>query len=341
MTTAFATTPSHARHAQPGHIERPERLDAVLTLLRNDPAWEALHHLAPAAVDLETARLVHTDAYVKRFVEAAASRASLDADTYTTPSSVDVALESLGAVLAVTEAVLEGTVTNGFAATRPPGHHATPDRAMGFCLLSNVALAARWAEVHVGVERTLIVDFDVHHGNGTQDVFYADPNRLFMSVHQHPLYPGTGAADEIGTGRGEGATVNVPLPPRTDVQGYLEAFRRVFAPIAARFRPELILVSAGYDAHWRDPLATMYLDAQGLGLLVRELMEWADAYCDHRLVAVLEGGYHADALAQCVLASLQVLLDPTAEPADATGEAPQGTSDVRGLVQDIARLHNV
>ncbi|ARA92007.1 histone deacetylase [Rhodothermaceae bacterium RA] len=341
MTTAFATTPSHALHARPGHVERPERLDAVLTRLRADPAWDALQHVAPLPVDLDVTRLVHSDTYLRRLVEASREEAALDPDTYTTHASVAVALETLGAVLAVTQAVLEGRTACGFAATRPPGHHATPDRAMGFCLLSNVALAARWAEDHFGVERTLIVDFDVHHGNGTQEVFYEDPNVLFLSVHQHPLYPGTGAAGEVGHGRGEGTTVNVPLPPRTGRQGYLDAFRRLLEPVVARFRPEWILVSAGYDAHWQDPLGAMHLDAAAFGALMQEVMAWADAHSDGRLVAVLEGGYHADALADSVQTTVRMLLDPEAGARDAAADAPDDAVDVRGLIRDLAHLHGV
>lgn len=342
MTTALSFNPSHMRHYEPGHVERPERLAAIQARLSASSSWNRLQHVAPLLVDLEVARLVHRRAYIDRLQQALhRAPTRLDPDTYVQPDSLAVALEAVGALLAVTEVVLAGSADNGFAVIRPPGHHATPERAMGFCLLSNVAIAARWAQQTLGVERVVIVDFDVHHGNGTQEVFYEDPNVLFISIHQSPHYPGTGRMEEIGEGRGRGTTVNVPLPAYTGDAGYLEVFRRLLGPIVHRFRPEVLFVSAGYDAHWRDPLSAMQLTVAGYAQLVYELMEWADACCNGRLVAALEGGYDTEALALSVEASVVRLLDPMAEVNDLIGPAPHKTIDVRDLVYELCLLHKV
>jgi acetoin utilization deacetylase AcuC-like enzyme len=342
MTTAFAWNASHPVHAETGHIERPERLEAIRERLLTSSLWERLVHRQPLPVDWEIVRLVHRRPYIERLQQAAAhAPLRLDVDTYLQPGSLEAALEAVGALLAVTQAVVEGQVTNGFAAVRPPGHHATPDQAMGFCLFSNVAIATRWAQQTFGLERVAIIDFDVHHGNGTQEVFYEDPNVLFLSVHQFPHYPGTGRAEEIGAGRGRGTTVNVPLPAYTGDKGYLEAFRRLLGPVVRRFRPEVIFLSAGYDAHWRDPLGSMQLSVTGYAALVYEIMEWADAYCDGRLITTLEGGYDLEALSACVEATLTRLLDPTALVTDPLGPSPGEEVDVRDLLYELRLLHQV
>lgn len=204
-----------------------------------------------------------------------------------------------------------------------------------------MAIATRWAQQTFGLERVAIIDFDVHHGNGTQEVFYENPNVLFLSVHQFPHYPGTGRAEEIGAGRGRGTTVNVPLPAYTGDKGYLEAFRRLLGPVVRRFRPEVIFLSAGYDAHWRDPLGSMQLSVTGYAALVYEIMEWADAYCDGRLITTLEGGYDLEALSACVEATLTRLLDPTALVTDPLGPSPGEEVDVRDLLYELRLLHQV
>lgn len=342
MTTAFAWNATHTAHAETGHVERPERLEAIRERLTTAQLWDRLALQQPLPIDWEIVRLVHRRTYIERLQQAVAhAPLRLEVDTYLQPGSLEAALEAVGALLAVTQAVLEGRASNGFAAVRPPGHHATPDRAMGFCLFSNVAIATRWAQHTFGVERVAIVDFDVHHGNGTQEVFYEDPNVLFLSVHQFPHYPGTGRAEEIGAGRGRGTTVNVPLPAYTGDEGYLEAFRRLLGPVVRRFRPEVIFLSAGYDAHWRDPLGSMQLSVTGYAALVYELMEWVDACCDGRLVAALEGGYDLEALAACVEATLVRLQDPLAPIVDALGPSPHEAVDVRDLLYELRLLHHV
>ena len=308
MSTAFAWNENHVYHASAHHPERPERVEAIVEHLKSGPLWDRLVHVAPAEADRSHAELVHSPSYLDRLETATAYAARLDPDTYTTHRSLECAYASLGAALAVTEAVLDGRVDNGFAAARPPGHHATPDRAMGFCLLSNAAIAARWAQRAHGLERIAIVDFDVHHGNGTQDVFYEDGTVLYMSTHEWPLYPGSGSRDERGIGAGEGATINVPLPHGAGDAALLEAFEQEFAPAVASFRPELLIVSAGYDAHARDPLAGLTASTRGFSRLTHLLLDWADAHCGGRLVTVLEGGYDLEGLSSSAAATIAALL---------------------------------
>ena len=308
MNTAFSWNENHAGHVSTHHPERPDRLRAIIEHLQSNDVWRRLDHLPPLTATRDDAELVHSHAYIDRLETATAYGSRLDPDTYTTHRSLEAAYASLGSVLAVTEAVLEGRADNGMAASRPPGHHATPDRGMGFCLLSNAAIAARWAQVRFGIERVAIMDFDVHHGNGTQDVFYADPSVLYMSTHQWPLYPGTGAVDERGSGDAVGTTINVPLPSGAGDAALAAAFDRVLAPVVNDYRPQLVLLSAGYDAHWRDPLASMTATVDGFAGLIDRAMEWADASSDGRLVVVLEGGYDEDALAQSAHATIHRLL---------------------------------
>ena len=339
MPIAFTYNPDHAVHQKPGHVERPERLERLLEVIQADPVWATLTRLEAARATEADVRLVHAEAYWRRLQTAAeAGGAQLDPDTYMTSASLDVALQGLCGLLAVTRAVLEREAAHGFAAIRPPGHHACPDRAMGFCLLSNVAIAARWAQRHTDVRRIAIVDFDVHHGNGTQKVFYDDPDVLYLSIHQHPLYPGTGMARETGVGRGQGATANVPLPSGTGDAGYRHAFQQLFTPLVDRFGPELVLLSAGYDAHGLDPLGGMRLTTNGFGELVREVLGWADVHSRVGVVAVLEGGYHADALAQSVLATLQVMNDPDVRMDDPLGPSPLPERDVEDHLRAL-RAH--
>lgn len=322
MSTAFSWNEDHRYHASPNHPERPERLQAVLQRLQESDVWSRLSVLPPLQVDRTVAALVHTDAYLDRLETATAYAARLDPDTYTTHRSLQVASTSLGAVLAVTDAVLRGEAENGFAASRPPGHHATREHAMGFCLLSNAAIAARWAQERHGLERVAIVDFDVHHGNGTQDVFYDDPSVLYMSMHQSPLYPGTGSSAERGSGEGIGTTINAPLPPGAGDEAMMEALRNEFEPVVSEFRPELLIVSAGFDAHWRDPLADLRATTTGFAELTTALLGWASEFSGGKMVCVLEGGYDLEALSSSVVAVVSRLLDPSATVDDPLGPPP-------------------
>ena len=265
----------------------------------------------------EEIEAVHTPAYITKVrlaVERLRERAGEDADpvkfatdVYISPGSYTAATLAAGAPLVALDAIGEGRAHNGYALVRPPGHHARPAQAMGFCLFNNVAVAARYAQKRWGWQKVLIVDYDVHHGNGTQEMFYDDPDVVYFSTHQFPWYPGTGASTEMGEGAGEGATINVPLPPGSGWSVYDPIFRQVLWPVADRMKPDLVLLSAGFDAHWMDPLGDMRLCNADFSDLTLEVAEIADRYCDGRLVVVQEGGYHLDAVAQCMATTLVAL----------------------------------
>ncbi|HEX7602027.1 MAG TPA: histone deacetylase [Polyangiaceae bacterium] len=283
------------------HPERPERLRAARSAIARTPAtW------VPVPVrEARTEELlrVHDEAFVNHLESLRGTEGNLDPDTYYGVDSVRAARRAAGGVLAMVEAMIDGPVRTGVALPRPPGHHARPDRAMGFCLLNNVAVAAAHARA-MGVERVAIVDFDVHHGNGTQEMFYADPAVLYASLHQFPFYPGTGPAEEIGGGEGRGATVNVPLGSGGGDDVYRAAFERVILPVLEQFRPGLVLVSAGFDASARDPLAEMTLSGQAFGYMAQELAKVAARSAEGRLGLVLEGGYDLVALEEGLGAAL-------------------------------------
>jgi acetoin utilization deacetylase AcuC-like enzyme len=297
-----------AEHDWPGHPETEERLRAITARLRDDPLLSALP--TEQAQDADPAQLlaVHSDSLL-RIVERTAQSGGgwVDSDTYCTARSYDVALRAAGAAIRGVDAVCGGEAGAVFGLVRPPGHHATPDRPMGFCLFNNAAVAARYAQRQRGLQRVAVVDIDVHHGNGTQDIFYDDPSVLYCSLHQWPLYPGTGRAAETGVGRGAGATVNVPVPPRTTAAEWLAAFDERVLPALREHRPELIIVSAGYDAHRADPLAFVELETETYAAVAHRLGEVAGEYAGGRMVWLLEGGYDLHALADSVAATLTEL----------------------------------
>ena len=315
MSTGLYYSPRYLEHVAPEHPESPARLETAWAQLQRYGVLNDVAVAEPPPADLADLERVHTPAHV-RLVRAIAEDGGgwVDGDTFVAAASYDAALLAAGAAVAGCAAVMGGRQENAFALVRPPGHHALPDRAMGFCLFNNVAVAAAWARARGGAERVLIVDFDVHHGNGTQDIFYDRADIVLFSTHQFPLYPGTGRLGETGAGAGEGYTVNLPLPPRCGDAVYVRAFDEVLAPLARRWRPDLILVSAGYDAHWSDPLASMRLTVDGYVALVERLCELARELCGGRLVALLEGGYNLGAVAASVVATCQVL----------SGQAPIG-----------------
>ncbi|HEU4427598.1 MAG TPA: histone deacetylase, partial [Myxococcota bacterium] len=334
---AVVEDPRYREHAGPaGHPERPDRLLAVgEALAARREALAAVE--ARAAQDDELLR-IHTAPHLARIAEAAAHAPSrLDPDTFASAASDRVARLAAGGAIDLVRAVASGRARAGLAAVRPPGHHAENARAMGFCLYNNIAIAARAAQAELGVGKILIVDWDVHHGNGTQHSFEDDPSVLYFSTHQFPHYPGTGAWHEIGRGRGEGATVNVPMPAGCGDGEYLAVFARVLAPIARAFAPELILVSAGFDAHRDDPLAGMELRAAGYQGMAAQVRALADELCSGRIACVLEGGYAASGLREGVGA----LIDALSAADAALPPAPQlepGSLPAR-LVDRAAAIH--
>jgi acetoin utilization deacetylase AcuC-like enzyme len=281
--------PRFDRHAPLGHHpERPERLNAA----RAAASKAAVHfeRVTPrAASDDELAR-VHSARFIERLAKLRGEEVYLDPDTFVSPESVDVARLAAGSLVAMVDALMTGPVRRGVALVRPPGHHARPSRAMGFCLINNVAVAAAHARAH-GLERVAVVDWDVHHGNGTQEMFWRDAGVLYVSTHQFPFYPGTGDVDEVGEGDGKGYTVNVPLAAGGGDPVYASAFERIVLPVVESYAPELVIVSAGFDAAARDPLAQMQVSPEAFGWMARELARVADGSAHGRMALVLEGGY--------------------------------------------------
>ncbi|MBK9037404.1 MAG: histone deacetylase [Myxococcales bacterium] len=297
-------------HAPSGHPERPARIAAVRdAVAATDLATRARHVPIRAATDEELGR-VHGADYLASLARTLPGASGwLDGDTYYSPRTWDAALAAAGSVAELAIQVMAGTLSAGYALVRPPGHHAERDRAMGFCLLNNVAVAAAAARA-AGAARVAILDWDVHHGNGTQQIFWDDPTVMYQSIHQFPFYPGTGAPDEIGGPAARGATVNVGLPAGGDDRDYLAAYDHVLGPALAAFRPDLILVSAGFDAHQADPLAGMKVSRYGFARLAARVRTAADALCGGRWVVALEGGYDLDGLSEGATATLAAMLAP-------------------------------
>lgn len=341
MTTAFCYDPFHLNHHLAGHPENRARLANTWALLQADGILDSLLAVPSTAASDEQLLRIHSRRHLSNVARAATRNAHLDADTYVGSDSEQAARLAAGGLVNVLAAVLHGKAANGFALVRPPGHHATPERAMGFCLYNNVAVAARAAQAEHGIERVLIVDFDVHHGNGTQDAFYTDGNVLFFSTHQYPYYPGTGHLRDTGLGNGAGTTVNVPFPAGVGDAGYAAAFDTVLAPLARRFQPQLLLVSAGYDAHWNDPLASMQLSLAGYAMLVQRLLTLADELCGGRIVFTLEGGYHLDVLAHAVLTTLRQLDGQPNPLSDPLGPCPWNEYDASVLLAQVRQVHGL
>jgi len=295
-----------------GHPETPQRLVSIYEMLDNpDMAWKFIGIDARQAARAELER-VHRPAYIDAVASTAGrSMSMLDADTVASPESYDIARLAAGGVMNAIDAVIYREADNVFALVRPPGHHAQAERAAGFCIFNNIAIGARHAMALHKMERILIVDWDLHHGNGTQDIFYEDRKVLFFSTHQFPYYPGTGAMGEMGRGEGLGYTINVPLRPGADDAFYVRIFQDILSPVALAFKPEIILVSAGFDTYFGDPLGEMKVTPEGFAALTRILINLADACSGGRLVLTLEGGYHIQGLAKCVRAVLLELLGET------------------------------
>jgi len=299
----------------PSHIEGAERLTAIVRRLKQTEQDAALTPIRPKKATIETVSLVHELAYIKT-VEQHCQRGTRHlstGDTALCKDSYDVALHAAGGVTAAVDAVARGRVPNAFCAVRPPGHHAGSDYGMGFCIFNNVAIAARYAQNAHGIDRVLIADWDVHHGNGTQDIFYEDGSVFYMSTHQSPWYPGTGRRDETGEGKGRGRTMNRPLPAGAGTRDLTGIFREEFLPAATRFKPDLTLISAGFDSRAGDPLGGFTVDDAGFRELTRIMVEIAHINGGGRLVSVLEGGYHLEGLALAASAHVDELSKAAAD----------------------------
>ncbi|MDY7018649.1 MAG: histone deacetylase [Chloroflexota bacterium] len=341
MKTGLVYDPVYLEHDTGSHPENSRRLVAIMSHLEETGAKEKLVSLAPRPATVEELEMVHASEYISR-VKSEAERGGgyLDPDTVLSPRSYEAALYAAGGVLTAVEEVMKGEVDNAFALVRPPGHHAVRDRAMGFCIFNNVAIAAKFAIRNFGLNRVLIADFDVHHGNGTQETFYADPKVLYFSTHQYPYYPGTGRAEEIGVADGKGTTVNFPMTAGWGDEEYLRAFSEVLVPMAQGFQPELILVSAGFDPHWADSLAMMQVSVTGFAQMLTVLKDLASELCSGRLVFTLEGGYNLEVDALSVAATFDVLWGkPVVDPLGKSSARKPGGFDQR--IEEIKKIHHI
>ncbi|GAC1358027.1 MAG: hypothetical protein NVS2B12_18050 [Ktedonobacteraceae bacterium] len=365
MTTALIYDPLFLAHrVPPGHPEQPQRVEMAMAYLQELKWLErvGLVQLPPRAATIDELMAVHDREYIQDVETISHQMAQQEAlgreaiimlgmDTYASAASYGVARKAAGAPLTALDALMKGEIDNAYCLVRPPGHHAVAEAAMGFCIFNNVAVAARYAIDHYGLERVMIIDYDVHHGNGTQEMFYADPRVLYFSVHQAPFYPGTGLSDERGKDAGLGTTINIPLPAGCGFETYEPIFRQVLAPAADRFDPQLILVSAGFDAHWKHTegqtgLATapgMLLSTAGFAKLNEIIINLANSLCGGRLIMVQEGGYDLQATASCAVTCINQLLGDDAA-VDSYGPPPnipayRINTDV--LIAELRRIHQL
>jgi len=332
MSTGVVLDERYLAHdTGPGHPERAERITALLSAIapRSD-----LVRVEPRAGTGDEITLVHAEGHFERVAHTRTlSRFAFDADTPVSARSFDTACLAVGGGLALLDEVVAGRLRTGFAFVRPPGHHAERERAMGFCLFNNVAIGAAYLRAHHGLERVMIVDWDVHHGNGTQNIFARDPGVLYVSTHRYPFYPGTGGLDEVGIGDGAGFTVNIPFPGGVGDADFVEAFRTVIEPIALQYEPQLVLISAGFDAHWRDPLGGMGVTEQGFAAMARSLLGVAEQTAGGRCVAILEGGYDLAATRDSAAAVLDAM-SGTRMPS-----SPVRQPGLRALFDAVRRAH--
>ena len=306
--TGFVYHTDYLNHdTGPGHPERPDRLRASLAALQQSEVWEQLHRIEPTPASLAQLCYAHNPAYSEHIRQHCEQEIPLTYDTTVGHESFDVALLSTGGVVRAADAVATGVVKNAFAMVRPPGHHATRGQSMGFCLFNNIAVTARYLQREHGVGKVAIVDWDVHHGNGTQDIFYEDESVFFFSIHQSPLYPGTGSRHERGSGNARGTTLNVPMPPGSGDSEYVTVFEDILIPALQDFSAEFILISAGFDAHYLDLLANVNLTAEGFSKLTDLVMDIAEGTASGNVVSALEGGYSLEGISESVVAHVERL----------------------------------
>lgn len=339
--SGYVYDPIFLKHTQAGHPEGAQRLEAIIKELESSGLLASLQQIPSRAATIEELSYVHPASHID-MVKASSARGGghLDPDTYTTPDTYDAATIAVGSLVDLTLAVIDGQVNNGFAFVRPPGHHATRNRAMGFCIFSNVAIAAKAAQKQRHLERIAIVDFDVHHGNGTQDVFEEESTVLYSSTHQYPHYPGTGRIDDTGRGSGTGTIINFPLSAGVGDDGFQAIYHEVLIPALHRFQPQLLLISAGYDCHWNDPLASLGISLEGLAWISQILIQTAVELCEGKIVFALEGGYNLDVLRLGVANSVRALLGRE-DFVDPFGKSPRREPNLMEYLKEVKKIHNI
>lgn len=313
MTTAIVHHSIYEKHdTGPGHPEMPERYRVVIDALQNDKdLWDSLTEITPGKATRGAIQAAHTKEHFKR-VESAFEEGldRLDMDTTISMQSFDASMFAVGGAIAAVDAVMSGEVRNAFVAVRPPGHHATAERTMGFCMFNNVAVAARYAQnKYPEIDNVAIIDWDVHHGNGTQGIFYSDPSVFFFSMHQYPWYPGTGSRGETGQGKGLGSTMNLPVRAFTKAGDQNAAFEAAIEEMSAKIKPDMIFISAGFDAHQSDPLGQLQLEDPDYAAMTRTMMQWANEACEGRIVSCMEGGYNLQTLGATVRTHVAALAE--------------------------------
>jgi len=339
MKPVLVLNGEHSAHTSDAHPERPERVEFTLEYLSEIGLLDEVDRLEAHPIRADRLLRVHEAEYVARVARMDAEGGGhLDPDTYVVSGTYHAAMTAAGGLTSLVESIIKGEAKRGFALVRPPGHHARRSSGMGFCIFNNVAIAARTAIEELGIQRVLIIDWDVHHGNGTQDAFYDENRVLYFSTHQEKHYPGTGGYREIGSGRGEGYTLNVPLPAGAGDRAFEAVWSEVLWPAAERFEPELVLVSAGYDPHWADPLAELTLSEAGFARIAKETVAIADRFAGGRIAVTLEGGYHLDALAQGIANTLFALLGKD-EVIDTLGKWAMEEPDISGRIAEIKAFH--
>ncbi|MER3445644.1 MAG: histone deacetylase [Candidatus Dadabacteria bacterium] len=320
-----------------GHPESQERLLAIVDMLNGTRLIDELIMIQPRDATKEEITLVHEPRYFD-FIQSTRGRMRvfLDTDTSTCPVSFNAAVRAAGGMVSSVDSVLKGEVDMAFPLVRPPGHHAERNKAMGFCIFNNVAIGAAYANKFYGMERILIVDWDLHHGNGTQHMFYDSPDVLYFSTHQYPYYPGTGRIEEVGTGKGMGYTINVPLPLGMGDREYIRIFFQILKPVIDQYKPQIILVSAGFDAYYEDPLGGMKVTPRGFAQMTRFLKEMSEEHCKGKIILILEGGYNLDGLWESTKAVIDELLEKTqTDYEDLTQE-----TKVDPVIENVKRIHS-
>jgi len=339
--TGIVFDPVFLMHNQTGHPENAKRLESIISRLKEKSLIDKVTQLKSRLAEIDEIAICHTKEYVehvKIFCEKGGGY--FDPDTYSNKDSFMAAATAVGSSIDLTKAVIRGELKNGSALLRPPGHHALANRSMGFCLFGNIAIASKVALIQPEIKKAAIVDFDVHHGNGTQALIGDDPNILFISSHQYPFYPGTGSSREIGTDAAEGTIVNIPLQAGIGDEGFKIVYEKVIIPSLKRFKPDIILVSAGYDAHWDDPLANLNLSLNGFNQISRELIKCAEEICSGKIIFFLEGGYNLDVLSNGVANSIRRLLGIESVE-DPLGRTNYQEPDIKKLVNELVTIHKL